>query len=374
VEYWASGHQLAHRGNPYDAGAILKLERSAGFDLKNPVLIIGNPPPALPVILILGWVSPFTGELLWLLLLLMSLGASVWMIHAMHGRPKNLLYLLGLSFAPALSCLIAGQVSIFVLLGLVLFLRFHLSYPFLAGASLWLCLLKPHLLAPFGVVLLVWIVATRSYRVLAGALCSVALSSAIATMIDPLIWTQYSQMMSEQRMDRLTIPSLCPMLRQYVYPHTLWLQCLPAAIGCAWALVYFLKRRDSWDWIDGSSILLPVSVLVAPYCWFIDQSILIPALLHGAYRTRSRTMVAILALLSAAIELQASRNQEVLHSVFYLWTAPAWLVWYLYAARTSNEQHARDRTPGVGEPLPVSMKIGGSAEFPENRIRETNEV
>ena len=50
-----------------------------------------------------------------------------------------------------------------MLLGLVLFLRLHRSSPFLAGVSLWLCLLKPHLFVPFGIVLIVWAIVTRSY-------------------------------------------------------------------------------------------------------------------------------------------------------------------------------------------------------------------
>ncbi len=47
-----------------------------------------------------------------------------------------------------------------------------------------------------------------------------------------------------------------------------------------------------------------VSVLVAPYGWLIDQSVLIPALLHAAYRARSRTFTAILASASAVILIQ----------------------------------------------------------------------
>jgi len=277
--------------------------------------------------------------LLWVLLLLASLVASVQMIRAMHSVPKNLLHLLAYSFAPALSCLLAGQVSLFVLLGLVLFLRLHRSHPFLAGASLWLCLLKPHLFLPFGVVLLLWIFFTRSYRILSGTAVALGISSAIATIMNPLVWTQYAQMMGSARVDRLPIPCLSTMLRQFVFPHTLWLQCLPAGLGCLWAIVYCMKHRNEWDWIHNGSILMLVSVLVAPYSWFMDQSVLIPALLHGIYLTRSRSLVAGLALLSAVIEIGALRGVK-LDSAFYLWTAPAWLVWYVFAAKPRQEMSA----------------------------------
>src|SRR5258708_32325658 len=85
--------------------------------------------------------------------------------------------------------------------------------------------------------------------------------------------------------------------------------------------------------MEHGSLLMLVSVLVAPYTWFTDQAILIPALLHAAYLTRSRSLVAILALASAVIEIGALRGLAPTHSALYLWTAPAWLAWCLYALR-----------------------------------------
>lgn len=333
VEYWAAGHQLINHANPYDSDTILKLESSAGFPSGLPTLIMGNPPSALLLVLPLGLFGPTTGELLWLLLLLASLAGSVRMIRTMQGSQKNLLHLLGYSFAPVLSCLLAGQISIFVMLGLVLFLRWHCSHPFLAGASLWFCLLKPQLFVPFGIVLLLWIFLTRSYKILAGTVVAVGLSSTVATILDPQVWEQYAQMMREERIDRILMPCLGSMLRFYVSPHTLWLQCLPASIGCVWAIVYFLKHRDDWSWIEHGSMLMVVSVFVAPYTWFMDQAVLIPALLHSAYVTRSRTLVGVLALMSAIIEIEILTGPPLLHSAYYLWTAPAWLVWYVLATR-----------------------------------------
>jgi hypothetical protein len=341
VEYWAAGQQIVHHANPYDDKAILELELTAGFPPGISPQVMGNPPSTLLLVLPLGWVGPRVGELLWELLLLAIVLASIHMLRAMYGFPKNLLHLLSYSFAPALTCWLAGQVSIFILLGLTFFLRWHLSRPFLAGVSLWLCLLKPHLFLPFGVVLLLWIFVTRSYKILAGTAFALGVSSAVATLVNPAIWTQYAEGMRTERIDRLPLPCLGAMLRTYVFPHTVWLQCLPAALGCAWALGYFLRRRDNWDWVEDGPILMLVSVFVAPYSWFMDQVILLPAVLHGIYSTRSRTCIAIVALISAVIEIGAIRG-VLLDSKFYLWTAPAWLVWYVLATRPSRAIHVRE--------------------------------
>jgi hypothetical protein len=114
----------------------------------------------------------------------------------LHGRPPGHLNLFGYSFGPALICLIPGQTSLFVLLGLVLFLRFHRSQPFWAGVSLWLCALKPHLLLPFAVGLLFWIVAQKKYSIFVGLLSSLAISAAIASVFSPNVWTNYHNMMT----------------------------------------------------------------------------------------------------------------------------------------------------------------------------------
>jgi hypothetical protein len=341
MEYWASGHQLAHRANPYDADAIRGLEESAGLATGISPLIMLNPPSALLLVLPLGFLGPRAGLLLWSLLLIGCLVASVQMVWIMHGRPKNPLHLLGYTFAPALWCLMGGQVSIFVLLGLVLFLRLHRSRPFLAGVSLWLCLLKPQLFLPFAAVLLVWVIFTKSFKILAGTAVALSVSTGIVLILDPLVWVHYAQMMSAARIDWFAIPCLSILLRREVSPNTAWLQYLPAVLGCVWALNYFRRHFDDWDWMEHGSLLMLVSVLVAPYTWLMDQAVLIPALLHAAYLTRSRSLVAILALASAGMEIGIFRGISLLHSMVYLWTVPVWLVWYLFAVRATGARPHR---------------------------------
>jgi hypothetical protein len=334
IQYWAAGYQLIHHANPYDAVAILPMERAAGYPQGLPAFIMPNPPTALALVVPLGLFGPKSGELLWIALSLACLVASVRMVRAMHDNPKNHLHWLGYTFAPALSCLLSGQVTIFILFGLVLFLQFHRSRPFLAGLSLWFCLLKPHLFLPFGIALLAWIVVNRSYKILAGTASSISISSAIAFWLDPSAWAHYAQLITSRRPDLVPIPCLSIVLRQHI-GHTHWLQYLPTALGCIWAVGYFRKYRTEWDWMHHGSLLMLLSVLAAPYTWLMDQAILIPALLHAAYLTRSRSLIAILALASAVIEAGILRGLPLLHSAFFLWTAPAWLAWYLYVTKRS---------------------------------------
>jgi hypothetical protein len=316
------------------------IEHDAGLPSVYSVGYMRNPPWALPLAVPLGFIGLRAATLVWSLVLLGCLLGSVRMLWLMHGRPENYLHWLGLSFAPALVCLIAGQTALFALLGLVLFLRLHRTSPFLAGASLWFCALKPHLFLPFGVVLLAWVAVSRSYKILLGATVAMAASCVLVSCIDPAAWVDYSEMMRKSGIEREFIPCLGIVLRLWVRPQATWLQYAPVALGCIWALSYFWRRRHTWDWMKDGSPLMLVSIFLAPYCWLFDQALAIPALLQGAYVTRSRVMIAVLAFASVFMETQSACGVR-LASPFYLWAAPAWLAWYLVACGASGNRGSR---------------------------------
>ena len=69
VVFWATGQQLIHHANPYDAAAIGQIERAAGLNPGYGILFMRNPPWALPLVLPLGLVGLRVGALLWSLVL-----------------------------------------------------------------------------------------------------------------------------------------------------------------------------------------------------------------------------------------------------------------------------------------------------------------
>ena len=80
-----------------------------------------------------------------------------------------------------------------------------------------------------------------------------------------------------------------------------------------------------------------VSLVCAPYCWLFDQALAIPALIYGAYITRSRLLLAGLALGSVAIEAGLMRGVK-LPSPLFVWTAPLWLCWCVLAGAMRKRQ------------------------------------
>jgi hypothetical protein len=331
VVYWATGQQLAHHANPYETEAMGQRERGAGLDPRYGILYMRNPPWGLPITLPLGYLGVRVGAFLWSLTLLGFLLLSVRLIGDLHGQPRSLLNWLGYSFSPALMCVIVGQTSLFALLGLALFLRMQARRPFVAGMALWLCTLKPHLFLAFGLVLAIWIVMAKRYRVVLGLAVAMAASLGLTWLIAPAAWTEYAQMIRISGIEKEFIPCLGVALRFWVNPRLTFLQYLPSLLGCVWAVAWYWRRRGSWNWNLDGGLLLLVSVVCAPYCWLFDQALAIPALLYGAYITRSRLLLAGLALGSVAIEAALVLGVK-LPSPLFVWTAPAWLLWYLLAS------------------------------------------
>lgn len=350
LAYWTAGHQLIHRANPYDAAIVDRLEKSAGFHGNIGSLVMLNPPSALPLALPFGLLGFKLAGLLWALSLFACLIVSVRMLWTLHGRPQNHLHILGYCFAPAIACVFAGQIPLFALLGLTLFLRLHRTRPLWAGAALCLCAVKPHLFVPFGLVLLTWTLVNNRYKIIAGAAIAFAASNALVLLLDPAVWMQYRQFMHffSPLIAREYIPCWSVVLRRAINPNALWLQGVPEVLGCIWALGYFWKHRRGWDWMENGALLMLVSVFVAPYTWLIDQSVLVPALLHGAYRSRSRAYAIALGTASALIFLQICLGAAV-RSRWNLWPAPFWLVLYLAGTRSAREITPQSASRNTGD-------------------------
>ena len=78
-------------------------------------------------------------------------------------------------------------------------------------------------------------------------------------------------------------------------------------------------------------LLLLVSALCSPFGWITDEAILLPAVLAGLYRAaESRRSFLPLWLIAGAALIEVMAGTQIT-TPYYVWTTPAWLIWYLYA-------------------------------------------
>jgi len=333
TQYWAAGRQVDRGLNPYDEAAVLKLEQSLAPGRTQAEFSL-SPPLVLLLAASLGLFSAKAGLIFFFALLFASLSCSLWLIWNLHGRPNTLLYLFGFAFAPVLSCLQGGQLSILFLLCILLFLYLRAFHPWLAGAFLAPLLLKPHLFLPFGAALLVWTISRGAYRILGGFAVALGASLGGVYWLAPHAWPQYLQMMREQNVIVYFVPTLSNALQRLISVSSTWLRFVPDAAACVWAVWYFRSRRDRWNWMDQGMVLLLVSFLCAPYAFFFDESVLLPAVLTGLLRARQAGRSAWPIWCAGAAALIECVAKIPVTSTFYLWTVPAWFLWYLYATWT----------------------------------------
>ena len=329
IEYWAAEHQFVHGESPYDNDAMDRIETAAGMT-RDQTLLSVSPPVALFFGLPLGLLSAKAGLIVWLLALFANLAASLWLVWRMHGCPDTLLYLFAFLFAPAVMCLKAGQIGIFLLLAIVLFLYLHKSRPFLAGAALLPCALKPHLFLPVVVALLLWEVTQKSFRVVAGFAAMLVASCGLTYLYDRNVWLDYRQLVHSGVMEQF-VPTPSSALRFLIDRNGSWVQFVPEMACCVWAAWYFWTRRKVWDWRDHGLLLILMSLATAPYAFFTDESIVLPAVLAGLIQAmnRKRSLVPI-ALIALGALIEVFNGVQII-SPYYLWTTPAWIAWYLYA-------------------------------------------
>jgi len=335
VSYWSAGKLLVAGSNPYDPTTVGTLEFESGFDRSAYPLIMRNPPTALLITLPFAGLSLRIASLVWSLLSASSLVLAIYLIQSRYEASDKILFLFGVSFGPAVLCLLSGQTAIFVLLGYCLFLSLYRTSPFWSGCSLWLCALKPHLFLPTAVVMTLWALYRRNYKFLIGIASTIAVSSAVAVKYDASIFSHYWAMLSNPELSRELVPSAAILLRRMLPNSVRWVQYLPAIIGCVWAAWLFQRKREVWKWEDQGSIVLLVSLAVAPYSWISDLTIAVPALLFATLRF-DRQFALVMALLTSSVELMTIFHPN-LHAPIYAIFAPACLGFYVWTMHRATD-------------------------------------
>ena len=348
IFYYASGHLAAQHHNPYDPVAVFALEKSLGFT-SDRVITPREPPWVLWTLLPSGSLPPLWGWALWIGASIAALVTASRLCWRMQGWPdaarRRFIYTTYL-FAPVLACLISAQLGFFMMLGLACFLAFEAKHDFWAGAALVLPAIKPHLLAVFWIVLLVWILHRRRWRVALGATAGFAAASLVALAADPAVFAHWYEttVHSADPIAPLLIPSLPGIFRAVFFRRAFWVQFVPAALGMAWGVWHYWRHRGQWDWRTHGLALVPASFLVTPYEWFTDEVLLLPAMLQAALwiygarpvPVRRAAAAAVLVALNALLLLMVLSKVPFALGV-YFWSPLVWLGWWRLGWRANRQ-------------------------------------
>ena len=271
VEYWSAGQLFVHGANPYSAALVLGMEKSRGF-IPNAPLIMLNPPWALPMVALLGFL-PYLGALvLWIIT---GAGCILAPLELLDVPPKD--RMLAFLFAPVLGTFAMEQSSPLLLLGFSLFLRFQRSRPFLAGVCLVLMSIKPHLFLVFWLILFIDCIYRRKFMIFAGLATSLTCVSGLVTLVRPHVWQDYFDVLHSSTMGKNSFPTLSMLFRILIDFNLVWLSIVPLCVALVWGLIYYWPRRAEWDWKREGMLVMVVTILTSPYCWISDQVVLLPS-------------------------------------------------------------------------------------------------
>jgi hypothetical protein len=324
IAYWSAGTLLLRHADPYSARAVYALEKVHGLP---GYAIMLNPPWALFLAAPLGIGKIRTGFFMWTLLLT---GCVVISARLSNVPPSERVF--AYVFAPAVAAVFMGQSSAYLLLGFSLFLYFYRNHPFLAGASLLLMAIKPHLFLVFWAILLVDCIYRRAFLILAGFASSLAMATAFALCFDPRIWPHYFAMLRTSTLNQDSFPTLSSLVRVLIYPHTFWLLFIPSGAAVLWAVQYYARHRQTWNWQVHGMLLMLVTILVSPYSWLTDEAVLLPSIIFALASAEKRRYSAwiLLAINSVVLYIALVRRAGLITHE-YCWTSVTWLIWFLYA-------------------------------------------
>jgi hypothetical protein len=341
VEYWAAGRLNATGQNPYDGTLLLPLERDAGRDTAEPIMM-WNPPWTLTLAMPVGLVQARVAQLLWLavsLVLVVWCADRLWAIYDGPTDRPWVSWLLALTFVPTLFVLQAGQIGPFILLGLTAFLMLERAgRSWLAGAAGVLIAIKPHLVYLFWIALAVWAgrrPLPERWKLIAGGVIAGLLATAIPLACNHGVLDQYRDGMTNRTPEQWKSPTVGSLLRELSGTERFDLQFVPTIVGLAWlAAIGWRDRRAAWVWRDRLPMLLLVSFVTSSYgAWPFDLVILLPAVIQiaatlSASGDRTRMTIAVAAYVAMNAGALAM-NLAHCTSERFVWMAPSLLAAYV---------------------------------------------
>lgn len=364
VEYWAAAELTLNGQNPFDPDLLLPLQRHAGRDTDEAIMM-WNPPWALPAVLPLGVLPARAAQLLWLLVHLVALwfcAERLWLMCGGARERRWVGWAAAFLFLPSVFALSSGQISIFLLLGAVLFLECERrGWQYLAGAATVLVAIKPHLAYLLWVGLAVDAVARGRWKVLVGGALTGLACAALPLMWNPQVWHQYADAMGNRPPAQWISPTFGTVLRMAFGTEHFRLQFVSVALGFAWFAWYRWAKRADWDWTDQLPLVLAVAFATAPYgAWPFDMVLLLPAvvrlLLASAAAADERpgwaaggprfTIAGLLAVNLGCLVLNLFRAG----SFWFIWVSPAVLLLYGLHARAATRRYEVPVRPPAAVP------------------------
>ena len=283
IQYWNSLQLLLSAENPYDPQAVLDLEATIGGYMNQPTMS-RNPP----------WVAVFLSPIFWgsfsqamwawrIVQLLLVIGMYKLLVPPGASREQKIVSGITLgAFYPLLSSWHHGQLGLVLALGVALIIKQkRASLSFHHIGALIIFLFKPHLFLPLFSYLL-W--TRKSSLLLSICACFVATlipfgTTPITYWIESIHTPLHPELINH--IFNFRSNALCSWTRGILFDAGLgtniWL--IPVFACTSFLSGYVVKRRSKGFESDAPTLVL-LGLLLAPYGWMFDYTILAPLIIR----------------------------------------------------------------------------------------------
>lgn len=345
--YWSAAYLLANSQNFADPDLLLAAEQVHTGWQRDFAVITWNPPWLLALLLPYATVSFTRATWLWLLtniVLIYTASVWVWLASSREDKVRRQAWvapLIAFVYSPALITLLMGQVSSLVFFGLAAFLYLEAgNRHLLAGASLALPLVKPHLVYITLPVILLRAAVRRQWSLWLGLATTLVGLTLLVFLLRPAFLADYTRTVGGGSLLTWETPTLGGILAAtwgWQGVKLMGVVLLPLAVGLWWRGRQALSARTLLD------VTLLASVITAPFGWGYDAVVLLIPLLQivvwlveGRFgRGESLGLVAALLLINAVSFYQRSIT---VNELYYFWLPLAIAAVYLYAHQRAQER------------------------------------
>lgn len=334
--YWSSTYLFAHGQDFSDPTALGEIEHTL-TTRDDPETLYSWFSPIGNVVLLPFTLIPFTRAVYyWLVLNIIILFYSATLIWDDTDLRTWIPLLAIFSFSMTVVSLVFGQINFLEVLGLALFLSLNKrSKPYLAGASLVLTTIKPHLVILTLPILLLDLLRKKEWKALTGFVAALAFCFLILFAFYPpwiqSFWTVVTSGMSTFR-ETPNVNGLLVLLGEYNLGKLLWLIAL--IIGIVW----WWKHGQTWDRRTFIDISVAAGLIVSPIGWSYDQIMLLFPILSllswiAGNKLPNRIVKSILVVLVAANLVSYYQRTYAPSDVWFFWIPFLVLGLYLFTQR-----------------------------------------
>jgi Glycosyltransferase family 87 len=353
---WAAGKLNIQGKDPFSDQLVEQLRI---FEGGNPsitkISVMLNPPWFITILIPFSLLSYPISRLVWLIFSIIQLLLSAMIFWHIYSGVRKLRWLAVLAvfiFGPTISMLMKGQITSVAVLGIALFLYFSNDRrkDWLAGISISLITVKPQTVILFWIILALWIIKEKRWIIPFSFCLSIITLSLITVSLNHAVFIEYFVIFSSYKISDWATPTIGSYLRFFwLGIDKFWLQYLPAIIGGAWAVYYWFKHHQAWNWEKELPIILLASLVLSPYSWSYDLVISIPAIIlvtHWLIKERKHWINLFVVLIYLSINTLDLFLHQKLDEFWFIWLAPVFLLFYLllqkyFSIETANAKLAK---------------------------------